>query len=146
MPAPRHLSALATLVAASALPGGCHRTPAGLDEAQIEAAARPPDAPPVSGPMAAEQTSCNGGDGHACMLLGTAFQNGSTVPKDEARATRLFWKACADGDGGGCGALGNAFAYGFGGTRKDLDIAHKWYGKACDLKDGASCLAIKASH
>jgi TPR repeat protein len=120
--------------------------PAGLDEAQIAASARGPDAPPLpSGWAGSKQTECNAGDEAACTSLGTAFQyGGNAVAKDEARATRLFWKACEKASSDGCLGLGNAFSYGFGGTRKDMTAAKKQYRRACDLGNPAACLALKS--
>ena len=98
----RRLLAL-TLIAASS--AGCTRSQAGgLDEAAIEAAAKAPDAPPVSGRIfGAVQKECNDGDSSECSKLASAFLFGSAeTSKDEARSTRLFWKACAKNDALSC--------------------------------------------
>ena len=88
----------------------------------------------------AEQQACNRGDAHGCFALGSAFLSGSAeTSKDEARATRLFWKGCTANDATSCALLGHAFRDGVGGTKQDVTVAKKFYAKACALGHEASC-------
>ena len=126
----------------AALTAGCTRPQAsGLDETAIEATAKAPDAPPVSGKLfGVVQKECNDGDASECSKLASAFLFGSAeTSKDEARSTRLFWKACARNDALSCHFIGRAFRDGVGGTKEDLTVAKKWFAKACSLGHQASC-------
>jgi hypothetical protein len=126
----------ATFVSVAVVSAACSRRKAGgLDEAAIQSAGIDPDAPPVNGKVfGAAQQDCNRGDAHGCFALGSAFLTGlAETSKDEARSTRLFWKACAGNDATSCALLGHAFCDGVGGTKQDVTVAKKWYAKACAL-------------
>lgn len=142
----RTLVAVVAVVTVSST--ACGRPKAtGLDEAAIQSAAIEPDAPPVTGKVfGAAQEECNRGDAHGCFALGSAFLSGSAeTTKDEARSTRLFWKACTANDATSCALLGHAFRDGVGGTRQDLATAKKFYAKACALGHEASCPRAKSA-
>jgi TPR repeat protein len=51
------------------------------------------------------QSSCDGGDGESCFLLGSLSYAGQGVPKDPARAFALLNKSCSSGWWRGCGGL-----------------------------------------
>ena len=141
--------ALALVSLGSLVSTGCARPKAsGLDEAAIQSAAIEPDAPPVTGKVfGAAQKECNAGDAHGCFALGSAFLSGSAeTTKDEARSTRLFWKACTFGEPTSCALLGHAFRDGVGGTQEDLPTAKKFYAKACALGHEASCPRAKSAN
>jgi len=73
--------------------------------------------------------SCASGD--ACSQLGVRYAQGAGgVSKDEARAARLFQRACELGDAGGCNNLGLAFQSGQG-VPQDYERAMDWFERAC---------------
>lgn len=85
-------------------------------------------------------SSCNSGDGNACWILGTRYQQGVDTTKDLWQAAAFFKQACELGVSTGCGGLGTVTLedpqYG------DGQSAVYWLDKACDLADVGACALL----
>jgi serine/threonine-protein kinase len=83
-------------------------TPASSTTAAVIASASTaghPEAPPCRDAVGC-LTACDGGNAHACFILGTMYQNGLGVTADGAKASAFFHKACEGGHQEGCGTAG----------------------------------------
>ena len=88
------------------------------------------------------ERACEGGDALACRKLGSLYENGEEVAKDEARAARYFQRAC-DGDNAlGCFRLGLMYDLGHGGLKQSKVRALKLYEKACDGGEKFGCFNL----
>ena len=83
-------------------------------------------------------TACQKGRAEACNNLGVAYDKGTGVTQDYAKAVELYRKACDGQEAGGCFNLGVTYATGIG-VRQSDDEARKFLGKACDLKSESGC-------
>ncbi|WP_347139085.1 tetratricopeptide repeat protein, partial [Paracoccus sp. SSK6] len=70
--------------------------------------------------------------------LGTLYENGKGVPKNEAYAASLYRSACASSDGVGCRNIGELYETGEG-VEMDIFQAEYFFQKACELGDNISC-------
>ncbi len=70
------------------------------------------------------------GDGDAQFRLGVAYENGSGVPQDSAKAFAWYRRAAAQGYAYAQYALGVAYELGQG-VQLDMEVAKKWYRIAC---------------
>lgn len=84
------------------------------------------------------RTSCNGGDAHACGLLGGMYETGLGVERDADQAVPLLRKGCDAGDPGSCTSLGYMYEEGLGVTQ-DHAQANALYRKACNGGDSVGC-------
>ena len=76
--------------------------------------------------------ACTGGDFASCALLAARCESGAGVPRDEARAARLYDQACSGGDLFGCAGLGRMIRFGRGGMTRDPARAVSLFQRACD--------------
>jgi TPR repeat protein len=109
-----------------------------------------PASPPAGGvgnpgkdePRAAQyERACSNGEPLGCNNLGSLYESGDGVDKDEARAAGLYEKACAAGEVLGCYNLGSLYQEGRG-VRKDERHAADLYEKACDAGNPAACYKL----
>ncbi len=77
-------------------------------------------------------------DGWACGRLGWAYEHAQGVPKDLARAARLYEESCERGHAWGCYALAYAFGQGAGIARDDAR-ATQLFRRGCEGGESASC-------
>jgi len=75
-----------------------------------------------------------GGDARAQWLLGSRYQFGEGVEKDEVQAVKWFRMAAEQGDVNAQHTLGAMYAVGQG-VKKDLAEAAKWFSKAAEQGD-----------
>ena len=76
--------------------------------------------------------SCYHGTGPACMILGTALNNGDIVPRDPAQSTKDFSHACELGMSNGCTTI----------LRIVQERQGRFLQSACDNGDGESCFLL----
>jgi TPR repeat protein len=88
---------------------------------------------------------CDVGDGRACSRIGTIYESGIGVTKDEKAAVQYFQKACELDDGIGCYNLGLSYQNGIG-VASDKSKVVEYYRKGCDLDDGISCTNLGPSY
>jgi len=87
------------------------------------------------------ERACEDGEALACRKLGSMYENGEEVVKDDARAARYFRMAC-DGDNAlGCFRLGLMYDLG-NGLKRDRVRAIKLYVKACDGGEKFACFNL----
>jgi TPR repeat protein len=91
--------------------------------------------------QARDRAGCDGGDGHACVLLGIASEVGREVAKDEAQAVKLYEKGCELGNGPGCWYAGSRHLQGRG-TPRDVPLAISYLRRACDQSEKNGCLDL----
>ncbi|MEJ2438001.1 MAG: sel1 repeat family protein, partial [Sulfurovaceae bacterium] len=60
------------------------------------------------------------------------------IKKDKAKAIELYEKACQDDEPLGCSNLADIYSDAKD-TKYDVELAKKYYQKACDLEDDYSC-------
>jgi len=91
------------------------------------------------------QKACDAGDAEACYYLGAQYEFGRGVPKDSARAEKLYQKAlmmdrvaCDSGKAGGCSGMGLLYENG-SGVPRDSDRAVALFQKACDGRFAEGC-------
>ena len=76
--------------------------------------------------------SCTHGSGQACMILGSALDDGSMVPRDPAAAGKNFAHGCELGLSSGCARL----------NRIVHDSNGSVFQSACNQGDGESCFLL----
>jgi TPR repeat protein len=84
------------------------------------------------------QRACDTGDPIACYELGMSVSAGEGVPKDDARATRLYQKACDADFAQACDNLAWQYERGTGAA-KDERRARELFSLACKLGDSEAC-------
>jgi TPR repeat protein len=84
------------------------------------------------------QEGCDLGHGPSCTDLGFVFEKGELLPKDLARAAKLYLRGCDLGNGTGCTNSGYLHEKG-SGLPEDPKLAVKFYQKGCDLKNARGC-------
>jgi hypothetical protein len=84
-------------------------------------------------------SSCDGGNGASCFILGSLYSGGAGVPKDPVRAFTLFGESCDRGWFRGCGRLGMSYLDGQG-TTADPQKAIENFEKGCQGQNAASCV------
>ena len=89
------------------------------------------------------QKACDG-DLPACTSLGLAYEQGSGVPLDLARAVALFQQACDGANAPGCFNLGIAYEHGSGAPRGTARAAALLQ-KACDGGEPRACAFLIAA-
>jgi TPR repeat protein len=84
---------------------------------------------------------CDGGEMHACVVLGSMYAEAVGVDRDSKRATTLFLKACNKGDGDGCNAEGVRVRERLLDGHDDAgwDVVAKWFDKACSQGSAKGC-------
>ncbi|MDL1951024.1 PDZ domain-containing protein [Acidobacteria bacterium ACD] len=82
--------------------------------------------------------SCDLGSGAGCAHLAYLHATGTLVPRDDARATRLYDRSCDLGDAKGCYNVGLMAEKGRG-TRLDLARAAAAYEQACEGGSASGC-------
>ncbi|NUP06147.1 MAG: sel1 repeat family protein [Polyangiaceae bacterium] len=94
---------------------------------------------------------CDGGDPEGCRYLGHAYERGTRVAKDVARATALYQKAltaldagCSKGRAESCDLLGHMTNEGWGTTR-NFDEGKRLRKKAIEIFAGSCSPADPAS-
>jgi len=73
--------------------------------------------------------------------LGTLYERGQGLTKDDARAAQLYERACDAGSGTGCGFLGDMYLKGRG-VKKDKSRATVLWRKACQLGWAQACMKL----
>lgn len=81
---------------------------------------------------------CEGGSADRCRRLAASYGFGKGVPRDEAKATELYEKACGMGDGAACTSAGQMYEY-HHGVAKDDTKAAMFYGQGCAKGWAAGC-------
>ncbi|MEN9800775.1 MAG: hypothetical protein RL653_4472 [Pseudomonadota bacterium] len=97
-----------------------------------------------SAPLLAYKTAwfgCEKGLAAACVELGKLHEDGTGVPRDEARAVALYGQACNAGSARGCDRLGVMLSEGKGCT-KDATGAAALFRKSCDAGSAAGCARL----
>jgi uncharacterized protein len=79
-------------------------------------------------------TQCKAGNMGSCVTLGYHLLQGNQVPKDEARALKLWEQVCKRNEGKGCGALNVHFA-----AKQDWRRALVYGAAGCKAGDAGSC-------
>jgi len=97
----------------------------------------------TSAPVSALQQRAATGDAQAQFELGRAYEDGSGVPQDDAKAVEWFRKSAEQGNAQAENSLGVMYALGRGVPR-DREEAVRWYKKAAKLgsADGMYNVAI----
>jgi TPR repeat protein len=80
---------------------------------------------------------CELGDPRGCSNLARHYRDGAGIPRDPARAAPLYRKAVAAGYGPAFAGLGSLV------EASDPSRAAYLYRRGCDLRDAASCAALK---
>jgi hypothetical protein len=94
----------------------------------------------ASGDPTACRAPCDAGHGASCRELGTRYETGRGLPKDEAAAAEYHRRACDAGDPVGCMHLGAQYADGRGVARDD-DRAAQLLRRACEGGETLACRA-----
>ena len=89
--------------------------------------------------------ACDGGNMRGCSNLGTMYDDGIGVEKNEQKAVELYKKACDGGKVLGCFNLGIMYANG-NGVEKNEQKAAELYKKACDGGDLDGCRNLVVMH
>ena len=93
---------------------------------------------------------CDNNEKEFCYWLGSLYEDGYGVPKDEKKAILLKKKdnentlaLCKKGDGRSCSSVALYYRFGLGNVTKDISLAKKYQKKACDVgyADGCESLA-----
>ena len=85
------------------------------------------------------EKACNDNDGLGCSKLGTLYEVGDGVERDDSKAIIYYEKACNKlNNGNGCFNLGILYHYGEA-VEHDNKKALTYYEKACSLNNGAGC-------
>lgn len=82
--------------------------------------------------------ACEDGNSNGCANLGVAYEKGRGVPKDSAKAQKLFKVGCDAGEPNACFNAGLSYQKGFAGT-PDMPTAARLYQLACDGGDARAC-------
>jgi hypothetical protein len=82
--------------------------------------------------------ACDGGKTRGCVELGSLFEQGHGVRKNEEYAATLYTKACDGGEAEGCFKLGVLFEEG-AGVDQDRARAAQLYTRACKGGDASAC-------
>lgn len=85
------------------------------------------------------------GPGVQCLALGEKYQQGQSVPRDLAKAQRLFEKACSRGAVAGCLQAGWSYQRGDGGQR-DPEKAASYFDRACSGHDADGCVFLARAY
>ena len=87
--------------------------------------------------------ACDAAEPVGCTHLGDRYWFGDapSIPKDEAKAAKLYAQACDGGENQGCARYANAMEKGIG-VSKDVQGSVKYHRRACDGGMGASCTAL----
>ena len=88
----------------------------------------------------ATDRGCTGGSGRGCAYLAEAYDKGTGVTVDLARAKKLYALACTRNFLDGCSSLGTIYAR--KGADRDAAKATVFYTKACDGGLSRGCLAL----
>ena len=84
------------------------------------------------------QTACSGGDMQACNNLGAAYESGTGVARDLARAASLYDRACAFGEPSGCLNLAVSLVEG-SGIEMDIPRGVKLLETTCQGGNSGAC-------
>lgn len=82
------------------------------------------------------------GEGEACLSLGSEYDEGENVKRDQALAVTIYRRGCDEiNHAGSCYAIANAF-YNGGGVSESDQQAKLYYAKACEggYEDGCEML------
>lgn len=85
--------------------------------------------------------ACDEGVPASCWYLGTAYQEGNGVAKDEERGFELFERSCERGLSTGCVSLGNSVILGKG-TKEPPLKAFQSFERACKLDHKTGCFVL----
>jgi TPR repeat protein len=83
--------------------------------------------------------SCSAGDLRACSVLGVMYEQGQHVDKDEARAKRLFSRACRGGNAAACVSLGKLC---LAAGHRDEEAAALTFELGCDAGEAEGCYQL----
>jgi TPR repeat protein len=96
---------------------------------------------PTADPIAQAFSNCERGDNVACGRLGSRYEYGDGVARDDGRAVKLYKKACDGGLPLGCASLGELVETGRG-TRADMGEAAALYQQGCSGGAQGGCAAL----
>jgi len=99
----------------------------------------------TSGNIETLTDQCDQGNYASCFSLGTKYMTGIDVPKDVARAAKLYQRACDHGNAKGCSALGYFYEIGLA-VPQDMDRAVALCKRGCDRGDGLGCSMLAAMY
>eukprot|EP00093_Oithona_nana_P013589 13589.XXX_254551_253704_1 [CDS] Oithona nana genome sequencing. len=89
---------------------------------------------------------CEENYGKSCLLAGmfhkTKFEHPIKTPKDLAKSTEFFGKACDLGVANGCYNHGSNLRIGLGNVHKDTEKAAKAFEKGCELDSFECCVNL----
>lgn len=91
--------------------------------------------------VAGWQKACDLNVVNGCSELMNAYDNGTGVAKDPAKATALAEAGCTANSAFACGRAGKAYMLALG-AKKDLPKARSFYDKGCELGSPYSCSVI----
>jgi TPR repeat protein len=100
---------------------------------------------PSAAEIAELRVKADQGDARAQVKLGFYYYSGLGVPKDSAKAVKLFFQAAEKGNAIAQSNLGVAFESGDGVAKDDAE-AVKWYRKAADQGDAESQRSLGAKY
>ncbi|MFO7567358.1 MAG: tetratricopeptide repeat protein [Enhygromyxa sp.] len=84
------------------------------------------------------RTQCERGDPSSCAILGSMYEGGYLVERDNRAATSFHDRACRAGVPYSCSRLGVMYFYG-SGVGQDLPLATELFQHACSYGDGDGC-------
>lgn len=90
--------------------------------------------------LSKDMTACEKGNAESCSKLAHYYVDALEVPLDYKRAFQLFSKSCSMGYMIGCYNSGVMISDKY--IKKDIELAKKYYTKACDAGNGSSCSAL----
>jgi serine/threonine protein kinase/TPR repeat protein len=88
------------------------------------------------------ERGCTGGLGAACVNLGALAYLGRGIPRDRARAERLFSETCFRGDASACGEQGTALLTLRMDHPRDVRAGITFLERACKGFEEDSCMAL----
>jgi TPR repeat protein len=137
-PSARTVARLSALGAALLLVHGAH-----AEAAQVTATATAPAADGAG--VGLYQKMCEMGGALECVLAGDAYDEGSGVARDPARAAHFYTLACDRGVATGCASLGVLYERGTGVAR-DIARAAALYQRGCDGDAPGGCVHLARMH
>ena len=117
---------------------GCMSVP---PKVSTPATSEPPPAPvPLCkrGDAVTCAAQCERHDWESCTTLGMTYEDGTTIPKDLARAATAYQRGCDGGSARGCADLGVFYENG-DGVAADAAHAVSLYARSCDAGFARGC-------
>ncbi len=143
--APLHVTAPPPPVVVALPSPTAAQPPAGAAAAPATPAAQPRRAvgtPVAAGAVDSLRKACDGNEGRACAMLGTAYAQGRGVTQDYGQAVSLYQKGCDLSAPRSCTALGLLYQRGLG-VQADSARARTLFQRACQLRDRQGCMLLR---